>query len=433
VADSSRELTRSTLGEPSARGELIVARAQLVGYARVAASAQLTATRNELRVDAPTRADRDHDEERARHLRHYSNRAMWAAFAHRRPLAYDAAVSIDFPEPAIAALRDHAARLIDSRKPGTDLRSLARDLLHGLFDVCMRAGFDRVLAELAAAFPGADPADRSALSDDDVVCAAVIAKIEEIDLDGRGPRGPKPGQLAECVVAALGLAVVAAPEPLSVLGDDVRIAVVAALARVVEVAFAAASLREAIIADARARCEERLHGAFAKIAAQLDERGMQLLKQPKVPIDAMQAVQRALAAAREAVIGQHASEAIDRAKAVIAEIDAAAAARIDAPITLRATPRDVAIARVCDQRLVKTPTNVVQTLSTGLAELARIAWRAPEQVVHQYSPKRTFAVGEVLDHPKFGRGTVLSCLAGRIEVEFPDGKRTLVHVAPPRG
>lgn len=348
-------------------------------------------------------------------------------------LAYDGRVPIEFPEPAFTALSVEAARLVDSRKPGTALRSLARDLLHALFDVCMRAGLDGVLAELAARFPGADPADRSGLADHEVACAALIEKIEQIDLDGRGPRNQKPRQLAECVAAALELAVVAPPEPLTTLGDDVRVAAVAALTPVVEAAFAPAALRDAIIADARARCEEHVHGAFAKIAAQLDERGLHLLKQPKVPIEAMQAVQRALADAREAVIGRAASEAIERAKAVIAAADPAAAARIDSPITLRATPREVAIVRVCDPRVVKTPANVVQTLATGLAELARIAWRAPEQVVHPYSPKRTFAVGEVIDHPKFGRGTVLSCLADRIEVEFPDAKRTLVHVARPRG
>ena len=340
---------------------------------------------------------------------------------------------IAFPEPAFAALRDHAARFVDSRKPGTAVRSLARDLLHAFFDVCLRAGLDGVLVELATTFPGADPTERTALADHDGACGAVIAAIDQIDLDGRGPRNAKPRQLAECVVAALGLTVVAAPEPLSTLGDDVRNAAVAAMARVVEVAFVPASLREAIIADARARCDEHVQGAFTKIAAQLDERGLQLLKQPKVPLDAMQAVQRALAAARETVIGRAASEAIDGAKSVIAAADPAAAARIEAPITLRATPRDVVILRVCDPRLVKTPENVVQTLAAGLAELARIAWRAPEQVVHPYSPKRTFAVGEGVDHPKFGRGTVLSCIKDRIEVEFADGKRTLVHVAPSRG
>jgi hypothetical protein len=33
----------------------------------------------------------------------------------------------------------------------------------------------------------------------------------------------------------------------------------------------------------------------------------------------------------------------------------------------------------------------------------------------------------VLDHPKFGRGSVVSTAAQRIEVEFADGKRALVH------
>ena len=81
---------------------------------------------------------------------------------------------IEFPQPQVTALQDHAARLFDSRKSGSDLRSLARELLHALFDVCTYAGLDKVLAELAAAFPPADPADRSALGDHDVACAALV-------------------------------------------------------------------------------------------------------------------------------------------------------------------------------------------------------------------------------------------------------------------
>jgi hypothetical protein len=50
--------------------------------------------------------------------------------------------------------------------------------------------------------------------------------------------------------------------------------------------------------------------------------------------------------------------------------------------------------------------------------------------VHPYAASRTFAVGDVIEHPKFGRGTVVSRVAQRIEVEFPDGKHTLAHVAP---
>ena len=273
---------------------------------------------------------------------------------------------IELPEPQVTALQDHAARLFDSRKAGADLRSLARDLLHALFDVCTNAGLDKVLVELAAAFPPADSADRSALADHDVACAAVVAQLAAIDLDGRGPRNTKPRQLVECVVAALELAIVPAPEPRASLGGDVRVAVLSALASVVDVALAVPAIREAVVADARARCDESHHAAFTKIAAQLDERGMQLLKQPKVPIDAMQAVQRALSDARAAVIGRAASEAIDRAKAVIAASDADAAAQIDFPVTLRLTPRDVAILRASDQRLFKTPTNVVQVLLASL-------------------------------------------------------------------
>src|SRR6185295_1186733 len=112
---------------------------------------------------------------------------------------------VDFPRPRITALQDHAARLYDSRKPGTSLTSLGRDLLLALFDVCAHAGLDRVLDELAQAFPPLDVTDRSALATHEVVLPAVVAQLETIDLDGGGPRGAKPRQLADCVVAALGL------------------------------------------------------------------------------------------------------------------------------------------------------------------------------------------------------------------------------------
>ena len=337
---------------------------------------------------------------------------------------------IELPEPQVAALQDQAARIFDSRKAGTDLRSLARDLLCALFDVCTYAGLDKVLVELAAAFPPADAADRTGLADHDVACGALVAKLEAIDVDGRGPRNAKPRQLAESVVAALEMTVVPAPEPRATLGGDVRVAVASALAGPLDVALAVPAIRESVVADARARCDESHQAAFTKIAAQLDERGMQLLKQPKVPLDAMQAVQRALSEARAAVIGRAANEAIDRAKSVIAASDADAAARIDLPVSLRLTPRDVAVLRACDTHLFKTPANVAQVVLASLSELARIAWRAPEQVVHPYSATRTFAVGDVIDHPKFGRGAVVSRLAQRIDVEFADGKHTLIHVAP---
>lgn len=313
--------------------------------------------------------------------------------------------------------------MFDRRKAGSDLRSLARELLLAFFDVCTYAGLDKVLVELEA-----DPADRLALADRDATCAALVAQLESIDLDGGGPRNVKPRLLAESVIAALGLTVVPAAEPRASLGQDVRIAVIAALHAAFDVALAQPAIREAVIADARARCDESLQGVFAKIVAQLDDRGMHMLKQPKVPIDASQAVQRALGDARSAVVGRAANDAIDRAKAVIASSDDAAAKSIDAPITLKLTPREVAVARACDPSVFKTPANVVEVVLASLTELVRIVWRAPEQVVHPYSATRTFAVGDLIDHPKLGRGTVVSRLAQRIEVEFADGKRTLIHV-----
>jgi hypothetical protein len=231
-------------------------------------------------------------------------------------------------------------------------------------------------------------------------------------------------------VAALGLTVVTEPDRGISLDDDVRSDVAAALACVLDIELAVPQIRETIIAEARARCDERFHGAFAKITAQLDERGLQLVKQPKVPIDALHAVQRALFEARNAVVARVAGIAIDRAHEVLGRVDPDAAARIDLPITLRSTPREVAILRACDARTSKTPAKLVQSLLESLSELARITWRIPAQPVHPYAASRTFAVGDLIDHPKFGRGIVVSRVAQRIDVEFPDGKHTLAHVAP---
>ncbi|MGE0550631.1 MAG: hypothetical protein AB7O24_08670 [Kofleriaceae bacterium] len=342
---------------------------------------------------------------------------------------------VEFPQHHIAALHDVAVRLIDKRKPGTDLKPLARDLFRGFFDVCMLAGLDRVLVELEQAFPPLDfsnLSDRSALEDHEGLFTALVARLGTINLDGGGPLNAKPKQLADCVVTALGLTLVEEPDRSIALGDDVRTEVVAAVASVVDPALAVPAIRETIIADARARCGDDVQPAFDKVAAQLDDRGLQLIKQPKVPIDAMQTIQQALSDARSSVIERVVRTAVDRAAAVIARADADAAARIDRPITLRATPRDVAVLRATDSRVAKTPTGVNHSVLESLTQLARIAWRAPERPVLPYAASRTFAVGDLIDHPKFGRGSVVSALAQRIDVEFADGKHTLVHVAPRR-
>jgi hypothetical protein len=347
-------------------------------------------------------------------------------------------MSIDFPGPRIAALQDHATRLYDSRRPGTSLASLARDLLLAFFDVCAHAGLDRVLAELAQAFPPLDIGDRSALASHEAVLPVLLAQLETIDLDGGGPRGMKPRQLVDCVVAALGLTLVDEPDRTITLDDAVRVDVTRALTAVIDAELAAPKLRADIIADARARCDPRHHAAFDRIAAQLDERGLQLVKQPKVPIDALHATQYALFDARNAVIARVVGAALDRARDVLAGAEASAqasaqaSARIDQPITLRMTPREVAILRACDARVPKTPARILQSVLNSLTDLLPIAWRAAEQPALPYAASRTFAVGDVIDHPKFGRGKVIATALKRIDVEFADGTHTLVHAPPSR-
>jgi hypothetical protein len=94
------------------------------------------------------------------------------------------------------------------------------------------------------------------------------------------------------------------------------------------------------------------------------------------------------------------------------------------------TPREVAIARACEDRVPKTPAAIAGSVLESLAELARIAWRTAERAARPYAASQTFAIGELIEHPKFGRGTVVARDAKRIEVEFADGKHTLVHVPP---
>lgn len=339
---------------------------------------------------------------------------------------------VEFPAPRIAALQDHTARLYEARKSGTSLAVLARDLLLAFFDVCAHAGLDRVMAELAQAFPPLDVADRAALASHDAVLAAVVAQLETLQLDGGGPRGPRPRQLADCVVTALGLTLVEPAHRATALDDAVRVEVGKALAGVLEVELAAPKLRADIIADARARCEAAHHAAFDRLAAQLDERGQQIIKLPKVPIDALHAAQHALFEARNTVIARAAEAALDRARAVLAGTAAELAARIDQPISLRATPREVASLRACDARVPKTPARVQESLLDSLTDLLRIAWRAPEVTALPYAASRTFAVGDVIEHPKFGRGKVIASAQKRIDVEFATGTHTLAHVPPAR-
>lgn len=315
-----------------------------------------------------------------------------------------------FPRANLGLLLDLTARIIDVRPVGTGHAVLARDLLEGYVEACLAAGQDALVED----FDTEEPEPR------------LVALLAE-RYDERGPRNTKSRILVDALLAAVGAELADDTLPVITLGDDVRQEVVAAITSVLDPALAPAVLKEQIVAAARAATDEAHHAVFDKIAAQLDDRGLSMVKQPKVPLDASQTIQKQLTAARETVIGGAARTAIDRAKGIVERADPAAAARLDAPISLRMTPRDVAVRRILSSKVPKTTNVVVPVLVDALAQVARIAWRAAEKQARTYSAKETFAVGELIEHPKFGRGTVTSVAAQRIEVEFPDGTRALVH------
>jgi hypothetical protein len=325
----------------------------------------------------------------------------------------------DYPRARLVPLQDGAARILDTKAIETDPDALARELMVEFHEICLRYGLDGVLDQLGLAD------DPSALERPELRTALAAKLGTKAEFDPRGPRNAKPRQLADCLIATLGLTLtdtVAQPITLELRAD-----VVAAMTAVIEPGLAVPKLRDDIIAHARARCEPRHLGAFDKLVAQLDERGMKVVRQPKIPLEAVQAIQPLLAGARHAVIGGAAAIAIDRAKQVIARASAEAAARLDQPITLRLTPRAVAIERAVDPRVSKLPATVVHVLIEALAELCSLQWRTVERPVRDYAASQTFAVGDLLQHPKFGRGSVSAVSTQKIDVEFPEGKVTLVH------
>jgi hypothetical protein len=313
-------------------------------------------------------------------------------------------------------LLELGTRLLETRKPKTELEPAARELLQGFVDVCMRTGLD-------------------VLVNDDLVetnVPALVAQLKAADIDGGGPRNAKPRQVADAILGALGLTLGETEgRPPITLDDSVRTAVVAAISSVVEGELVAPVMREKIIADARRKCPEQYFTAFQKMAAELDERGVRLMRQLKLPIDAVQAVQHTLTEARDRFFDRIGRAAIDRAKDVLGKTNADAAARIDEPVTLKLTPRDVAIRRAQDPRLQKNAPAVIEALLGGLCQAAQLVWSAPQKVARPYSAVQTFAVGETIAHPKFGEGTVTGVVRNKIDVEFESGKVTLVH-APPK-
>ncbi len=325
----------------------------------------------------------------------------------------------NFTRADLATLQETAARIIDTRDLEGSPDRLARALLAGFSEVCLRAGLDGVLDEHGLT-------DDPEASERPELHAALAARLGNKDaFDAGGPRNAKPKQLAECVLVALGRDVVDPPvrEPLA---GEVRDQVRAALTSVLDEALAVPRFRDDVVAWARPRCE--LHSAvFSKIAAQLDDSGLRLLRQPKVPIHAAQAVQLALTEGRHAVIVQAVGAAIDRALPLLAAANPAAAARVDQPISLRLTPRDVVCARAAEPRAPRTGAALANVVLDDLAQLTHLAWLARVVTANPYSPRVTYVVGDAMEHPKFGRGTVAAVALQRVDVDFSDGTVTLVH------
>lgn len=51
----------------------------------------------------------------------------------------------------------------------------------------------------------------------------------------------------------------------------------------------------------------------------------------------------------------------------------------------------------------------------------------PAGPARRYAPRERYAVGDVVDHPKFGAGSVTRVTKDKVDVAFPDGPRTLAH------
>ena len=335
-------------------------------------------------------------------------------------------MTLTFPRRHLPALHEATARVLEKRGDAGKPEALAYDLLEELFEVCMRTGQDALVADLERAL-SLSIADGSALAEESPLRADLATRLgDRSAYDPGGPRSAKPRQLADCVLATLGVTVAEIPVTPSELGDDVRRNVITAIASVVDGALAPATARAAILARAREQCDPQYLDAFDRVAAKLDER-LTVPRQLKLSLDSVRAVQQALADARAAVLARAANTAIDGAKSAIAVASADAAERVDLPITLRLTPRDVAVRRACEPRSLAIPDVFSRTLLDALTELVPIAWAAPIATPRPYRASEVFAVGDHIDHPKFGRGIVQTVSAQKIDVEFPAGRHTLVH------
>lgn len=67
----------------------------------------------------------------------------------------------------------------------------------------------------------------------------------------------------------------------------------------------------------------------------------------------------------------------------------------------------------------------------GLPKLDEVIAEKADSNFVDYSPSRTFARNELVNHSKFGKGIVISVDATRAEILFTEGLKKLVHGATP--
>jgi hypothetical protein len=65
--------------------------------------------------------------------------------------------------------------------------------------------------------------------------------------------------------------------------------------------------------------------------------------------------------------------------------------------------------------------------AAGKGAAAETPTQAPTRKVRGYSPRESYAAGDLIEHAKFGRGEVMEARAGKIEVRFGRLVRNLVH------
>src|SRR5688572_14419356 len=140
---------------------------------------------------------------------------------------------IRFSRRHVSSLHELASQVLERRGVDSAPATLARDLLAGFFDVCMRAGQDGVLVELAQAFAPLDLADRLTLCEEPRLKAGLAAMLgDRARVDRGGPLSALPAQLASCLIATLTLELHDPPARPVTLSDERRREMIAALAGV---------------------------------------------------------------------------------------------------------------------------------------------------------------------------------------------------------